>query len=381
MKKSKKQYKFVNGVPEVVEPVDESAKKVPTKRLKLTKNGTKSIILAIMFAFLMGLMPFFFERAGVYIAQTPQASTIFLKLWHIDSYEGGSGNRASFLERMAREYHEQNSSVYVVVQVMSGQELENAIVSGERPDIISFSHHTAPIFSAYLQELSISTNCRQDLLDNAERDGALYAVPWNLSGYCLVGNSQVDERVLSALSADTAYSFDGGRYNYVAGLVDSYAQVAMQANTDAKADLTRCADILNLTPYQAYTTFVANEASVLLGTARDFYRVKNRVELNNMAECKFVPLGKFSDLVQYLGVLDASNKAVAEGFMEFMVSDDVQKRLCDIGLFSTTGLGIYSDADYKAFEQALNSQLRGISIFASAQQKGELFSSAINALI
>ena len=163
-------------------------------------------------------------------------------------------------------------------------------------------------------------------------------VPWNLSGYCLIGNSAVDSRVLTTLSCDTAYSYDAGTYNYIAGLNGSYAQVAMMKNTSTKCDLTKTADITNLTPYQAYSSFVNNSSAVLLGTARDFYRVKNRVSMGSMQECKYIPLGKFTDLVQYMGILNVEHQTQAESFIEYMTSDITQKQLANIGIFSPNGI-------------------------------------------
>ena len=352
-----------------------------TKKLYKNKNKIKSILLSAVFLVFIFVAPFFFEKAGINYPSQISADTTFLKVWHIDSFEGGSGNRADFIEKMAMNYHKINSNVYIVVQTLSEEELESTIKNGDRADIISFSHHTANIFNNLLQPLDVSVNVRDDLLSFAQNDGETYAVPWNMSGYCLIGNSAVDSRVLETLDFNSAYSFNGGQYNYIAGLKDSYAQVAMSYNSNAKCDLTLCdSEIFNKTSYQAYCDFVENKGAVLLGTARDFYRVKNRVSLGNMAQCKFLPLGKFTDLIQYMGVLSSQNQVVAESFIEYMVSGDVQKSLCDIGLFSVCKMKIYSDEDYKAFEDKLNMTVDSISIFASEDYKQKLYADAINKL-
>ena len=384
-KKANKQIRFVDGVAQVIEFEDSndavnSNNKKNKFSVKLSKNNAKSVIFCIIFAIFVIITPFFFEKAGVHNIAMPSNDTVFIKLWHIDSFEGGSGNRADFIERMAVNYHKENSSVYIIVQTLSPEEIENAINAGDRPDIISFSHHISTTFANFLQPLNISINCREDLLKYGQKDGETFAVPWNLSGYCLIGNSAVDSRVLTTLSCDTAYSYDAGTYNYIAGLNGSYAQVAMMKNTSTKCDLTKTADITNLTPYQAYSSFVNNSSAVLLGTARDFYRVKNRVSMGSMQECKYIPLGKFTDLVQYMGILNVEHQSQAESFIEYMTSDITQKQLANIGLFSPNGIKIHIDEDYKLFENTLSLPLESISIFATQQEKDNLYSSAINAL-
>ena len=241
-----RQIVFVDGVAKFVDNgVDESndntnfvnanaGTKQKTKKLLKSKNVVKSVVMSAVFLVFIFVAPFFFEKAGINYPSQISADTTFLKVWHIDSFEGGSGNRADFIEKMAMNYHKINSNVYIVVQTLSEEELESAIKNGDRADIISFSHHTANIFNNLLQPLDVSVNVRDDLLSFAQNDGETYAVPWNMSGYCLIGNSAVDSRVLETLDFNSAYSFNGGQYNYIAGLKDSYAQVAMSYNSNAK---------------------------------------------------------------------------------------------------------------------------------------------------
>ena len=381
---SNKQIRFVNGVPTVISNdniEDNNNLNLKTEKTKKNKNF-KCVILSIIFILFVVISPFFFDKAGIEIIQPANINTTFLKVWHIDSFEGGSGNRADFLNKIAQQYHNINPSTYVIVQTLTEEEVKQAISAGDRPDVISFSHHISNSFVEYLQPLNVKINGREDIVKYSQKNGETYAVPWYMSGYCLIGNSSVDARVLETLSADTAYSFDGGQYNYVVGLKNSYAQVAMNYNTDAKCDLNAC-DIgsINKTSYQAYCDFVENKASVLLGTTRDFYRIKNRISLGNMQQCKFVPLGKFTDLIQYIGVLDSKNKLQAESFIEYLTSNDIQKKLSNIGLFSPNKLKIYSDEDYKEFETKLNMDIKSISIFESEENKQKLLKESINKLV
>ena len=186
-KKANKQIRFVDGVAQVMEFEDSndavnSNNKKNKFSVKLSKNNAKSVIFCTIFAIFVIITPFFFEKAGVHNIAMPSNDTVFIKLWHIDSFEGGSGNRADFIERMAVNYHKENSSVYIIVQTLSPEEIENAINAGDRPDIISFSHHISTTIANFLQPLNISINCREDLLKYGQKDGETFAVPWKYLG-------------------------------------------------------------------------------------------------------------------------------------------------------------------------------------------------------
>ncbi len=354
------------------------------KRKKVLKT-MKFLIIALIFVGVACVMPFWFGRADVHIPTPQTQESTFLKLWHIDSFEGGSGNRANFLNKMAVKYHSKASCCFVVVQTLSQEEALNAISDGNLPDLVSFSHHVAEGFCDKLQALSVKTQARTEILKFAQKNGKTYAIPWYMSGYCLIGNSAVDSRVLTQLTPDTAYSFlsvhSKNKLAYTAGLQDSYAQVAMLENTSARANLNLCDPQMHKkTSFQAYSDFTKNNAAVLLGTARDFYRVQNRVSLGAMQACAYVPLQKFSDLVQYIGVLNSANLPQAENFISFLCEAQNQRELATIGLFSPNNLQIYADTEYQKFEKAINNISKSISIFATADEKLVLYKRAINAM-
>lgn len=352
----------------------------------MKKRIVKSILLVVIFVCAICILPFWFGRYGVYVPQSESTESTFLKLWHIDSFEGGSGNRAGFLSRIAVKYHAKKASCFVVVQTLSEEEAINAISTGNLPDLISFSHHVANNFCDKLQTIDIKSPARAEIQKFAEKDGKTYALPWYMSGYCLIGNSAVDERVLTQLSVDTAYSFGkpdakNPKYAYTAGLKNSYAQVAMLENSNAHANLKTCdPQMLEKTSFEAYSDFTKNNASVLLGTARDFYRVQNRTNLNAMQTCAYVPLKKFSDLIQYIGILNPQQQAQSENFISFLLSNENQRALASIGLFSATDLDIYADNEYKNFEKAMHTITKSISIFATPEEKRNLYKKAINAM-
>lgn len=352
----------------------------------MNKSIVRVVLSVAVFALTICVLPFWFRHYDVYVPRSESADSTFLKLWHIDSFEGGSGNRAEYLNRIAVKYHAKNSSCFVVVQTLSECEAINAINAGILPDLISFSHHIANNFCDKLQKLDIKSPARAEIQKFAQKDGKNYAIPWVMSGYCLIGNSAVDGRVLAQLSADTAYSFGkeygkGAKFAYTAGLKNSYAQVAMLENSTARANLKTCdPQMFDKTSFEAYSGFIDGNSAVLLGSARDFYRVQNREKLGAMQECTYVPLQKFSDLIQYVGILNPQQSAQSENFISFLLNDENQRALANIGLFSTTNLEIYTDSEYVRFEKVLQTITKSISIFATSEEKLTLYKKAINAI-
>lgn len=354
---------------------------INSKQMKNSIKNFKNIVFFAIFLIFIIIAPFYFQKAGVYTPPLIKAETTFLKVWHIDSFEGGSGNRATFLEKMATQFHKANPNIFIVVQNLSEEEVLSAVENGDKADIISFSHHIANEIMENLSPLSVKNNAKEELLSCGQKNGKTYAVPWNMSGYCLIGNSQVDERILQTLNLDSVYSFDKGQYNYLAGLKNNYGQIAMMKNTTAKCDLTKCdKNIFDKTTYQAYTDFVANKGAVLLGTTRDVHRIENRVSLGSIQEVKYLPLGKFTDMVQFLGCMNSQNQLTAECFIEYVTSNENQKQLKSIGLFSPNKLYLYNQSPFKDMEEKLNQKLESISLFMSKEEKQQLYNNAIKTM-
>jgi len=316
----------------------------------------------------------------------------FLKLWHIDDFEGGSGNRAKFLEEVGQQFEKKFQGWYVVVQTLTAEEVFNSITKGDVPDLISFSHYSGYMLQDVLSDYQGAVSARDDLVAYGKLNGKIKAIPWYLSGYCLIGNSGANSAVLETLSPQTMFSYGvNGKKSYTPSLATGLANNNLAflsalkngANMGSTTELTNNFD--TATTFEAYNDFCnKNSATVLLGTARDFYRVQNKISLGNMPECKFVPLGGFTDLVGYIGVCSnkKNNQEKTNEFIEYLTTDNVQKQLNKIGLFSTTYQEIYKDnAHYSAFEKVLHRNVSSINVFTSQSDKEELFKHSINAIL
>jgi hypothetical protein len=81
----------------------------------------------------------------------------------------------------------------------------------------------------------------------------------------------------------------------------------------------------------AYVKFVTGKVKWFLGTQRDV----NRLETRGMS-VKVTPLERFNDLYQYVSITssDQIKRYYAEQFINYLVSEQVQKKLNEIGMLS-----------------------------------------------
>ena len=96
-----------------------------------------------------------------------------------------------------------------------------------------------------------------------------------------------------------------------------------------------------------------------------FIGAKNRESNNNMEPNVYEFLGGFSDLVQYISIFETDNqtKYMCERFIEYLTSEEVQKTLSRINMFSVLDLKIYSDVFYREWEKVLAEPLKTFNVF------------------
>ncbi len=109
--------------------------------------------------------------------QLPQAYKGVLRVWHIDSFEGGTGSRAAFLRSAAREFEEE-SGMYVLITVHTAESAAHAAEKGMLPDVLSFGRYFD--FAAD----SVKPLQGYDFCYSSQ-GGKTYAVPWCRGNYFL----------------------------------------------------------------------------------------------------------------------------------------------------------------------------------------------------
>ena len=79
-----------------------------------------------------------------------------------------------------------------------------------------------------------------------------------------------------------------------------------------------------LTQYGAYERFLSgNAATILLGTQRDYWRLKGRMDNGKIGEICFAALSDYTDLVQYVGIGNSKDKTRTELIYCYYLIPDV----------------------------------------------------------
>lgn len=283
---------------------------------------------------------------------TAPPNAVLLELWNIDTFEGGSGSRAKYLEHRAYNYQKETFSTYVLVRSLTVSQAKAMLSGGAKPDLVSFGIGSGEIFKPFCEKLSPPNFVRADLLQCGVVGKDVLAVPWCVGGYCLCADESVElsKESLQNLAQDKKVC-TGGVYNV--------ANLALSEKVNVKLNN-------NYTQFEAYEAYLRGEYNVLLGTQRDFYRLNRKVENGVLGAVNFSYLTEFTDLIQVIAVCNAENKAVAEKFVEYLLTPSSQMRLCDIGLFSVTDTQIYED-NYREFELAIKQPKKVLSVFTPSE--------------
>ncbi len=224
---------------------------------------------------------------------------VAVRVWNVDTFEGGKGSRTSFLKRIAGLAEKKNKGVYYLITSYTAEGAEEAFRKGERPDVISFgigfSLHAE--FSLPLPYASAG----------GELGGRVLAVPWCRGEYrlfSLTGFGEEGETILSA----------GG---------SNLVEVAAQKN----GLMGRSEESL-----AAYTDFLAGKCRYLLGTQRDVCRFSAR---GTEVESRELPV--YNDLYQYISVLSADKRSACLILIDELLSEAAQATLSEIGMLPVAG--------------------------------------------
>lgn len=249
---------------------------------------------------------------------------VALSLWHVDTFEGGRGSRASFLRAEAIEYCRGRSDVAVLVSDYSVEGMREAFRRGVYPDMISFGVG-APVDPAWLQPMeNLSFFAANDSFGNA------LAYPWCAGTYVVFSKTDDFSRLLPQT---TAVSSGGSNLSATAFALHLSGRSGQSGAITSALSLRE-----SLT---AYTDFLTGKSEYLFGTQRDIYRFSARG-----VEVRAEIVAEYDDLYQYVAVTargEATGKSGSAGkaarrecaaFVSYLLSEEVQKDLHKIGMFS-----------------------------------------------
>ena len=207
-----------------------------------------------------------------------------LTIWQIDSFEGGKGSRANYLQTVGSKCFK-DSRTYVNVVSLTSYAARQNIVEGIVPDIISYGAGTYGIESVIRGKNSYYT--------------------WAHGGYCFL---TIDE------NAD--FSDIDNKNTVINGGVDNLSGAAALMCGVSNAEVEK--------PTGAYVSLISGKYKYLLGTQRDIYRLMTRE-----VDFKVKPVTEFNDLYQNISVTtsDPKQASMANKFIEHLMEhgEDIVK--------------------------------------------------------
>ncbi len=226
------------------------------------------------------------------------AQKTVVRVWNVDTFEGGKGSRTSFLKKIAARV-EKDELVYYMVENYTQTGVQAAFSEGIYPDILSFgigldgvAERCLPLPYEFI---------------GGEVNGKTIAYPWCKGGYALFSLDSFEKEGKTAISC-------GGEN------LPQVAAALSQIEGDELDSLT------------AYTQFLSGEYAYLLGTQRDYCRFQARG-----VSVQVKPLDVFCDLYQYVAVLSLEKREACLDFLAELLSDETQKQLKNVGMYPIYG--------------------------------------------
>lgn len=292
--------------------------------------------------------------------QQPLSYQGVVEMWNVESFEGGVGSREAWLIGRAAKFEAANKGLFVHVTTLSVEQLTTKLAEGQSYDMICFSRGVGSLVKEQLAAFSGSLgNIKSNYLVSGQVESKQYAVPLYSGAYCLFARTaqlSADRLLEEALTA--TYTRKIGKNTVelqplVCGFTDYNSPLSALALSGGKGKANVKEDV---TQYQAYEQFVANQTAVtLLGTQRDMYRLSQRESNGKIDALGFAPLTGYTDLVQYVGISStAGDKADAcQRFVEYLTSTEAQSTLVNLSLFAVVDATFYTSDRYAQCEASL----------------------------
>ncbi len=298
------------------------------------------------FKFSLKALPFFLVAAVVlsvvFFPKAPakaQTEKRVVRIWNVDTFEGGKGSRTSFLRRVALKAEKQNDGVYYLISGYTLDGANSAFEEGKKPDILSFG-----VGLSSFAEQSLPLSFR---FAGGETDSGCLAYPWCGGGYYLFSKTENFEE-----AGATAVSKGGQNLAEVAAKLAGVTGECVESSA-------------------AYVGFLSGKYRYLFGTQRDLCRFQSRG-----ATVYSKPATQYCDLYQYISVLSAEKRKDCNAFVETLLSEEVQSWLPEIGMTrvnaekGTKTVSVFSDReallaltqslDRADFEKYLNKFLKTV---------------------
>ncbi len=237
-----------------------------------------------------------------------------IRVWNVDTFEGGKGSRTAFLKRTAAILEKKDKNIYYLISSYTAEGANDAFRKGKKPDILSYG-----VGLSSFAEKCVRLPYR---FSGGETGEGCLAYPWCRGSYFLF-----------SLTDD----FESGG----TCLISSGGQNLSEVSAALENIRGETVDSLS-----AYVAFLHGECRYLLGTQRDVCRFSSRG-----TEIRKKELTAYCDLYQYISVLSAEKQDDCMKFLNLLLSDEIQNTLSDIGMYSVRTdeakrtISVFTDAD------------------------------------
>lgn len=284
-----------------------------------------------------------------------------VRLWNVDTFEGGRGSRTNFLNTVSSAYEKSKKNVFVLVSSYTVEGAVAALNEGNVPDMISFGLGLPEVFdhiqSTFFGKSFFVDGKMGDSGAGGAIEGEQFAWPWCKGTYALY--SQTDD--FSAVCAEnTVISVGGENRVQVAAALSG-----LKGKTNAEVSTA------------AYVSFLKGKYRYMLGTQRDACRFETRG-----ANVYARPLEEFCDLYQYIAVLatEQDRLEICKGYLDLLFSEKYQKRLSTIGMLSPY-FDIYPKDQTVFYALQEGKPQRTLSVFTSREGLSSLDGAAAQAIL
>ncbi len=313
-------------------------------------------ILSIISLVLCAISTIFTFTYGIYHLKNEKENIskdykCILTLWHVDTFEGGTGSRKQFLHNIAKDFEKKNKGVFIMVTSYTIEGVKEQLNKGNLPDIISYGNG---IEINNLSEINCKVCFSAGVMNNKN-----YAIPWCKGGYVLIKNKGVNEQKNKNIIVSSG--------EYAQPILALLLELEKgEINKEFSSDFNSYK--LSILPQkQAYENFVVGKSKYLIGTQRDVIRLTNRE-----VDFEVYSFTQFNDLYQYISTITnkPENKFYADLFINYLLEENQQKKLTQISMFSNYfNLG-YENVNYSKIEKTVNTYT--ISPFLTSVELGRI---------
>lgn len=280
-----------------------------------------------------------------------------IKVWHIVEFKPYQGSVTAFIEALATSIEAKHPGVYFEITGLTYEAAESRLARGEQPHVWSF-----PIgMLGSMNFRAVSGNFNS--LEYKGNITPLYmgddiaALPYLFSGYFLMGNTVLMQRLgLTFLEQGDYERLLAGDSEAVTDLLQSAMNSKSTTRYGALIAPSAIAARLNLSGKLGESgDFKAQQVPLMIGDARAY---GDEVRRENAFSMDVVPLGGFTDLLQYIGMdsaIDDARVFYAEELISLLLDEAQQRKLCSLGALPVTPINgelQFSDSMLQSFYNA-----------------------------